>query len=269
MFIFLSKLLPPLVYPLGLSCLLIILAMATYKHIQWQRLLLILAVVLLWASSTRLVSFALVRSLEWRYLPPPELSANQPGAAAEVIVLLGGATDSALYPRQTAEVNGAGDRVIYAAYLYKHGKASHILVSSGSIEWMGAEESPANDMQQLLEMLGVPREAVWLEDTSLNTYENAVNCKKILAEKDIQRIILVTSAMHMPRSVALFEAQGLEVIPAPTDYNVTAAHWKTLSAPNLATQLINILPSADNLATVTAALKEYIGLIVYRLRGWI
>jgi len=55
-----------------------------------------------------------------------------------------------------------------------------------------------------------------LENDSENTAENAFYSAEILREKNIKTIILVTSAMHMPRSVALFEAQGLNVIPAPT-----------------------------------------------------
>jgi uncharacterized SAM-binding protein YcdF (DUF218 family) len=261
MFIFLSKLLPLLVYPLGLTCILLILALILERHPRYRRLSLILGLLLLWLASTSWVAKSLRRSLEWQYLPPTEMP------KAEVIVVLGGGTGPAEYPRQMVEVNGAGDRVIYAARLYQQGIAPHLLLSGGRINWLSTGDSPAQEMADLLKMMAVPDEAVWLETTSQNTYENAVNSHKILAEKGIQRILLVTSAMHMPRSVMLFRQQGFDVIPAPTDYSVTQASWNQLWSANLPAQLLNLLPSADNLASTSASLKEYLGIIVYQLRG--
>jgi uncharacterized SAM-binding protein YcdF (DUF218 family) len=108
-----------------------------------------------------------------------------------------------------------------------------------------------------------------LESTSRNTYENGVNSHEILAKEGIKRILLVTSATHMPRAVRVFERQGLEVIPAPTDFLVTRAEWQYLREAGPHTQLINLLPSAGNLELTTRALKEYIGIAVYKLRGWL
>ena len=221
-----------------------------------------LALVVLWLGSTRWIALGMVRSLEWRYLPMTQMP------SADAIVLLGGGTESAEYPRQTVELNSSGDRVLYAAWLYKQGKAPHILLSGGLIDWLDTGSTPAEDMAVILDMMGVPKEALWLESTSRNTYENAVNSRKLLNEKGINRIILVTSALHMPRSVDLFKHQGFDVIPAPTDYSVTQAAWQRLTDPNLATQLLNLMPNIDNLSSVTRALKEYLGMLVYRLRGW-
>jgi len=262
MFIFLSKLLPNFVYPLGLVCIFIILALILYRKPAWQRLVLLLALVVLWLGSTRWIALGMVRSLEWRYLPMTQMP------SADAIVLLGGGTESAEYPRQTVELNSSGDRVLYAAWLYKQAKAPHILLSGGLIDWLDTGSTPAEDMAVILDMMGVPKEALWLESTSRNTYENAVNSRKFLNEKGINRIILVTSALHMPRSVDLFKHQGFDVIPAPTDYSVTQAAWQRLTDPNLATQLLNLMPNIDNLSSVTRALKEYLGMLVYRLRGW-
>jgi len=222
----------------------------------------VLALVVLWLGSTRWIALGMVRSLEWRYLPMTQMP------SADAIVLLGGGTESAEYPRQTVELNSSGDRVLYAAWLYKQGKAPHILLSGGLIDWLDTGSTPAEDMAVILDMMGVPKEALWLESTSRNTYENAVNSRKFLNEKGINRIILVTSALHMPRSVDLFKHQGFHVIPAPTDYSVTQAAWQRLTDPNLATQLLNLMPNIDNLSSVTRALKEYLGMLVYRLRGW-
>ena len=270
MFIFLSKLLPPFVYPLGIVILLVLVSLLLYKRLRWQRFVLILALMILLVFSNRWTAAWLTRSLEWRYLPPPELSAahlaaNQ-GPIADVIVVLGGGTESFQSPRPTVEVNGAGDRVLYAAYLYKHGAAPHLLLSGGRIDWLVTGDAPAQDMAALLTLMGIPEEALWLETRSLNTYENAVEAHTFLAPKGIERIILVTSAAHMPRAVGLFEQQGFQVIPAPTDYNLTQEEWESLTQANLVTQVFNFIPSVSNLSSVTSSLKEYLGMFVYSFR---
>lgn len=263
MFLFLSKTLPPFIYPLGLSCVLIIAAILLSRHIRFQRVILILALVLLWVSSTRWVSMGLLRSLEWRYLPPEQI------LEGEVAVLLGGGSMPAEAPRSIVEVNSAGDRILYAAWLYNQGKISHILISSGLLDWSITDSTPAQDMATLLEMMGVPPDALWLETESRNTYENALYSAKILEEKGINEIFLVTSASHMPRSVKLFEAQGLKVTPLPTDFTVTQRSWQELVQADFRVQLLNLIPSAGNLSQTTRALKEYIGIFVYSLRGWL
>ena len=110
---------------------------------------------------------------------------------------------------------------------------------------------------------------LWLETNSRNTYENAVETKKILDARGIDRIVLVTSAMHMPRSVAIFEKQGFTVTPAPTDYMVTQADWDYYFAPDPAIQVFNLFPGAEAMDRFARALKEYLGMVVYRLRGWL
>jgi uncharacterized SAM-binding protein YcdF (DUF218 family) len=263
MFIFLSKALPPLVYPLGLALILILAALWAQRRPRAQRILLTGALLILWLGSTRWVSAAARRGLEWQYLPQGALP------TADAIVLLGGGTESQQAPRPTVELNGAGDRVLYAARLYREGRAPYILLSGGLITSIENGASPAADMAALLEFLGVPPQALWLEGDSRNTYENAVYAAQILRQHGVERILLVTSAMHMPRSVALFERQGLEVIPAPTDFTVTEQEWARLVSPNPVDQLFNLLPSASQLNMLSAALKEYLGMFVYRLRGWL
>ena len=267
MFLFLSKVLPIFIYPLGLALVLLGLALGLRRWPQWQSWVILLSLVLLWVSSTRPVALALARSLEWQYLPPPGETLVPHG---EVIVVLGGATRTRTYPRPISEVNEAGDRLLYAAWLYKHQAAPRILVSGGNVPFLGPSAvSEAESMTELLDLMGVPSDAILLEGRSRNTYENAVETKKLLAAEGLTEIILVTSAMHMPRAQAIFAKQGLTVTPAPTDYEVTAADWAYLTSPTLEVQLFNLLPQADYLALVSRTLKEYVGLAVYRLRGWL
>jgi uncharacterized SAM-binding protein YcdF (DUF218 family) len=262
MFVFLSKLLPPLVYPLGLACVLIVLALLLHRRVGWQRAALILALLVLFAGGNRWVAMGLARSLERRYLPPASLPAT--GA----IVVLGGGTASPETPRPIPEVNSAGDRVIYAAWLYQQEKAPAILASGGLLDWTPLHTTPAQDMAALLAMMGVPPEAIWLQPESRNTYEDARYSAQILKEKGVRRILLVTSAWHMPRSVRLFQAQGLEVVPAPTDFSVTDADWEDMTSLNLRSQILGLFPSADNLGLTTRMLREYLGMLVYDLQGY-
>jgi uncharacterized SAM-binding protein YcdF (DUF218 family) len=261
-FVFLSKFLPPFVYPLGLIGLLILLALFLEKRSRLQRIILILALVCLLLAGNSWVATTLARSLEWRYLPP------DPVPQADVMIVLGGGTEAAEPPRPIVEVNGAGDRLIYAAWLYKQGKAQHILVSGGLLDWTIKSSTPAEDMSTLLQEMGVPQQAIWLQPNSRNTYEDALYCTQILHEKGIQRALLVTSAWHMPRAVKLFEAQGLEVIPLPTDYNVTQADWQNLWRGDPRAWILAALPSVDHMALTTKMLKEYIGIFTYDIRGW-
>jgi uncharacterized SAM-binding protein YcdF (DUF218 family) len=263
-FLYLSKLLPLLVYPLSLACLLLAALLVLRRSPRWVLWLGLAAFLLLWLGGNRLVSMALARSLEWQYLPPSVLP------HADVIVLLGGGEMPSTPPQPLAGVNEAGDRVIYAAWLYQQGTAPHVVASGGVVGVDGPALQPgAETMAQLLSIMAVPAAAVWQESRSRNTYENAVETKKLLDPKGIRRVILVTSALHMPRARAIFSSLGFDVIPAPTDYTVTAAAWDYYLTPDPAIQIFNLFPSAEALDNTMRALKEYMGIAVYRLRGWL
>jgi len=264
MFIFLSKLLPLFAYPLGLACLLLALALIFHRNNKARWGLALAALLILWLSSTTGLSNLLARSLEYRYKPPDEIPST------EVAVVLGGGTEPALPPRAAVEINSAGDRVLFAAELYRQDIVKHLLLTGGEISWQtGGFSSPAEDMATILTSIGIPEEALWLETKSRNTYENALYSAEMLAENGIQTILLVTSAMHMPRAVALFEAQGFEVIPLPVDYSVTDTVLVDDDSSAALVKVLNVIPNVSNLSLTTAALKEYIGMLVYQLRGWL
>jgi uncharacterized SAM-binding protein YcdF (DUF218 family) len=266
-FYILSKFLPPFTYPLGLACLLMLVALWLRGRTRWQTLAIVAALASLWLGGNRLVAMSLLRSLEWRHLPGPELRTYS--ERAEVIVVLGGGTRAMDYPRLSSEVNEAGDRLLYAARLYRRGVAPCILLSGGSARIAGeAGPTDAENMANVLSDIGVPREALVLEATSRNTRENALQAWSILSGQGIERIILVTSASHMPRAESVFHKVGFDVVPAPVDFQVTQLSWAYYTRPNLLIQLYNLIPSASHLEQTTRALKEYVGLVVYGLRGW-
>lgn len=262
MFLYLSKLIPLFFYPLGLSCVVLIVAFLTVgRRPRIAAFCIAFALILLSGTSNGWVSRYLVRSLEWQNTP-----SQLPNA--EAIVVLGGATRSALLPRPTVDLQESGDRVIYAAQLYRQKKAPLLILSGGRIEWFGKGTPESEDMATILTSIGIPREALIQEPDSLNTYQNAVNVRKILEQRNIKRVLLVTSAIHMPRSLLIFQKQNIDVIAAPTDFLVSTGELQELtSTPKAA--ILNLLPDTSNIDQFTSALKEYIGIVIYRLRGWL
>ena len=123
-------------------------------------------------------------------------------------------------------------------------------------------------MANVLTSIGIPSEVIVQEPDSLNTYQNAVNVKKILESRGIGKVLLVTSAMHMPRSIQIFQRQGINAIAAPTDFLVSQGELQELSSTPKAA-ILNLLPDSNNLQQFTSALKEYIGSLVYSWRGWL
>jgi uncharacterized SAM-binding protein YcdF (DUF218 family) len=149
--------------------------------------------------------------------------------------------------------------VWHAARLYEAGKAPLIVASGGTLPWKDQEFREAPVMQRLLVSWGVPADSILLESTSANTYQNATNTAEVVAERGIDRVLLVTSALHMRRALATFRSVGIEAVPAATDYRVVEGR----------TTLLDLLPSAGALDGSTAAIREYVGYIVYDWRGWI
>ena len=261
MFIVLSKFIPLLVYLLGLGILLLFISVLTPRKKKSGKTLIVFTILLLWVCSTSPVSTALARSLEWQYSYPEDIP------QADAIVVLGGGTEPAIAPRKYVEVNSAGDRVIAAAQLFRDGKAPVLILSGGNIDWMSnGSSTPADQMAAILSFLDIPSSAMILENTSQNTYENAVNVKAIMEEKGFKTVLLVTSAMHMPRSVMLFQQQGISVIPIPVDYSVVESSENELP---LLDKLYGLMPSVGNLALTTNVMKEYIGIWTYSIKGGI
>jgi uncharacterized SAM-binding protein YcdF (DUF218 family) len=263
MFLYLSKLLPLFFYPLGLASVSLIVALVTLRkrpRIATIAISLSLAILLLCGNAW--VAKYMVRSLEWQNIPSSQIP------KAEAIVVLGGGTKSATWPRPTVDLGEAGDRIIYAAQLYFQKKAPIIILSAGRIDWRGSGSPESADMATILTSIGVPSEVIIQEPDSLNTYQNAVNVRKILAERQIKKVLLITSAMHSPRALKIFQRQGIDVIPTPTDFLVSQDDLQELTnTPKSA--ILNLLPDTDNLHQFTVALKEYLGIFIYWLRGWI
>lgn len=255
--IWLSKLVPQLFYPLGAAIVLALLGVGALS-LDRKRLagaLMGAAAALLWICSMPAVAHLAAVSLERQY--PPVAMDKTP--AADVAIVLGGAIGQPVPPRVELDLSDAADRVLHAAHLYRAGKVARILVTGGNLPWLEATTSEAALIKRLLVEWGVPADRIAIAGASRNTHENALEILALRRAQPFSSALLVTSAMHMPRAIAVFRHAGLPVIASTTDVTATG------DAP---ITLLGLLPDAGALAGVTAALKEWAGLLVYRARGW-
>ena len=172
---------------------------------------------------------------------------------APAMVVLGGAVEGALVPwRPYPDLTSAGDRLWHAARLYRAGKAPLIVLSGGTTH--AGEEPEAQAMRRFLVDMGVPPAAMVLEEKSTTTTENAADTAQLLQGRGIRKILLVTSALHMRRARALFGHAGFEVVPAPTDFEVSHRPfvWRDL------------LPDTNALDGSARAIKEIVGRLAGR-----
>src|SRR5690606_24544326 len=118
----------------------------------------------------------------------------------------------------------------------------------------------AQAMANALKRQGVPESSLILEPESLTTRENGLLTAKVLQEHNLKQILLVTSALHMPRAMAVFENLGIAAIPAPSPPQITVPDDQNFDF---------WLPDARTFEAARSIIKEYAGLLVYWLRGWV
>jgi uncharacterized SAM-binding protein YcdF (DUF218 family) len=168
--------------------------------------------------------------------------------AAPVMVVLGGATAGPRPPRRVyPDLTGSADRLWHAARLYRAGKAPRLLLAGGTVDTGDGSEAAA--MRLFLRDMGVPDSVMVLEAGSTSTAENARLAAAVLRDRGVDTVLLVTSALHMPRARALFRRAGLVVHPAPTDVEIIDGPLTVRS----------FLPSATALEGSGRAFKELLG----------
>jgi uncharacterized SAM-binding protein YcdF (DUF218 family) len=236
----------------------------------------LLVLLLLWLLTRRgafLVAMVVVTGLLWLLATPwtshnlQSLIESQAGKVSaealpktDAIVVLGGTLTPPASPASDANLSAAADRLVYAAKLYRLGKSPIILLSGGNAAGAGTMDAESVHAAALLRSWGIPADAILTETESLNTYENAVYTKLMLVEHNLKSVLLVTSALHMPRALATFESAGVQAIPAATDFETTAPVAAGIEA---------WVADPAALEGTTRALKEYFGRLAYRQRGWI
>lgn len=246
-----GKLILTLLLPLGLILLLLLLALLSLarRGRGMAATLLILAIAVIWTASMPATAYWLAARVE-AGLPAINF-ADAPQASA-IVVLGGGITRG---PEQGAVMLGpSANRLRAGALLYHAGKAPLLLVSGGGIP------PEAETGRQLLIEWSVPAPRIASETKSENTRGNAIESWNLLSPLGIKDVLLVTSALHMPRAAAAYEQAGFEVKPFAMDFR---------SKPPVDDfEPIAFLPNGEALLETSEILMEWIGLLYYRLQGW-
>lgn len=248
----LSKLVWAVLTPGTLLFISVATAWATHRrHPLFSRRLLLIATVFLAALAISPIGVWVLRPLETQF-PAPQIG-NQ---TVDGIIVLGGALDPEGSARAgTPVLNDAAERLTTFVALARAYPKARLVFSGGSGDPIHPLVREADQAKALFSSLGLAPERVMYERDSRNTYENALYSKKLAQPAAGQNWLLITSAWHMPRAVDCFEKAGWRVIPYPIDYRTTSYdHW-AMFQPD------------QQLDRVTTGLREWIGLISYRLMG--
>ena len=257
------KLLKYLLYPLSWIIVLMILALllsllpVSPWRIRWIRLLLASSVALIFLVATPIPGRTLIAVLEGWYPPFQSTSRSKHDA---IVVLAGGVYSKGSLRPENDLTDYSRQRTTCGADLFLEGLAPRLLLVGGDSDIFLKGPIESHEMRRWALRLGVVGSAILTEERSRNTYENAVNAKHLLGKGSI---LLVTSALHLPRSVALFEKQGFSVTPVPCGYEAKDRPGKGLDHLDL----LDFFPSAYALSISTHAVDEFAGLLVYWIAG--
>lgn len=255
MFFFLSKtvgiVLMPSNFLIGIGLVGVLLL--TTRFARLGRKLMIFSIALLAICGFSPLGNWLLYPLETRF-PPWDATLGAPDG----IIVLGGSIDASLSAAHGgAVVQTTADRIIAAAALAHRYPNARILFTGGSANLLSNDAREADFAAALFESLGIARARLTMERRSRNTQENAEFSKAMVAPKNGERWLLVTSAFHMPRSVGLFRKAGFNVEPYPVDWRL-GQDGDLLSFFSIAN---------EGLARTEVALHEWIGLIAYQASG--
>lgn len=206
----------------------------------------------LWVFSLEPVSNRLMRALE------DERSTVEPGATYDAVVLLGGVVEvHADQPEGIANYNDNVERLLATFDALRTGQAKLAVITGGHPDKRHAESKEAPTQRDQLVAWGIAPERIVVEPNARNTWENAVETKKLAQANGWKKLLLVTSARHMGRSLGCFRAVELPVDALVVDRR-SHAHGHRLS----------LQPRAAELEQSTEALRELFGRVVYRVRGY-
>jgi len=196
----------------------------------------------------------------WLMLPLEQrFSRADLAGGVDGIVVLGGGEEARIWAERAGHaLNEAGERFTEAVALARRYPKAKVAFTGGAIELLTAPKVGADAARAIFADLGLAEgERLLFERTARDTLENAVLVKALAQPKAGERWLLVTSAWHMPRAIGAFRKAGFPVEPWPVDYR-TASLWDALrpfEAP------------ADGLKRFDTALREWVGLVVYRASG--
>lgn len=181
---------------------------------------------------------------------------EMPPDPAGIIVLGGGLASESAAVSGDYHMGEAADRLIRGLELKRRYPSARLIYSGGlsALLQQGVPETSA--ARRLVEALYGDTRGIEFESASRNTFENAVFTAKLAGEDRARPWLLVTSAFHMPRALGCFRQAGMTVIPVPADYRADPFRFPYLTG-NMAGQFLKM----------NIVVKEWIGLVAYRLTG--
>lgn len=254
MFFLLSKLLEFVLAPVNWIILMLVLALAFRRDVVRSRRWLVAAATVLFLLTNPFLLYLAVKAWE-----VPAYRTDALHRTYKVGVLLGGGMNNYDESLDRPVYSQSVDRIMLTMTLYKQDKIEKILISGGSGFVLNRNFSEADRTRELFVMAGIPKEDIIVETSSRNTFENAVESARVLRELGVNDTsLLITSAIHIRRALACFHKAGVAVHPFPADRKTGVLIW----SPDKI-----ILPDATCLEGWKILIKEWIGVIVYRLRG--
>jgi uncharacterized SAM-binding protein YcdF (DUF218 family) len=241
------KTLPVLIQPLGICFLLGIVALVWRK--RWPA---VVGMAVLLLASLGVVSGALIGILESQY--PVMDVADCP--EADAVLVLGGILNDD--PRtQTPEWSGAVNRFERGVDLVQTGRVKAIIFTTAKLPWSKSElPDEGTILAQAALARGIaPEQIVRTDGVVENTAGEARELKALMEKHGWRRVVLVTSAFHMPRAMMLMQREGVDVIPFPTDFHNHPGNVRTA---------MSFVPSADALRWTDVFIREVLGLAYYR-----
>jgi uncharacterized SAM-binding protein YcdF (DUF218 family) len=217
------------------------------------RKLLVVSIVLLAICAYSPLGNILLYPLEQQF-PPWDATRGAPDG----IIVLGGAIEADLSVAHGVPVTkSAADRMIAAAALARRYPDARIVFTGGSANLISNDAKEADYASEIFADLGISKARMIMERLSRNTHENAEFSKAVAAPKAGERWLLVTSAFHMPRSIGIFRKAGFGVEAYPVD-------WRVGGPGDL---LSFTIFAGDGLGRTDTGLREWLGLIAYRMTG--
>jgi uncharacterized SAM-binding protein YcdF (DUF218 family) len=255
MFCFLSKTINFLAMPLVLVCLLWI-ASRFIRNTKWKKRLAVTGLSLLLLISNDFITNEV--ALLWE---PAATPYNQMTKKYKLGILLTGVTRGNMQPDDRVYFQRGADRVTHTLQLYKLGIIEKILVSGGSGSLTERNRQEADEIADALKLMGVPENDLLIENQTRNTHESAVAVKAMLENSyKLSDCLLITSAYHMPRSIACYKKAGWPCDTFTCDF---------LSRERRFTPDVLFVPRAECVTTWTTLTREWVGMIAYRVSGYI
>lgn len=254
MFFVLSKVLSFFLSPIWWIIFLMLLYFVFPKY-KNRKLLLVISFVVMLVFSNQLLFYKI--SSWWE----GELQNSNQIEKFDGIILLGGFS-SFQEESQRIRFNGSSDRLLQALDLYKKGKADYLIFTGGSAKISVNEKQEGIYIRDYLELVGIPKDSLLVEHNSRNTHENAMMTFEMLKKYSLEnaKFLLVTSGFHMKRALGCFKKVGLNVEPYKTD------PLQSVFAPDFSDFLT---PSASVLAQWQLLIREWVGYLVYRIKGFV